>query len=175
MNDLPEAVSIPVASNRRSKLGVVALLLVLGARTLALSALFVTEAFIYPRTDAGRCLVFDKHDCIEVSRDAIEEVAGIALPEGAEIVDSGSGRSLKSGITRALVRLGAETDVELGDAFEPCTPPSHCVPSHVTEYLSQRGLEVERSLIALAGSSIVTYATDDNGDRWVLIRVIWDG
>jgi hypothetical protein len=160
------------------KLGLVAALIVLALAALVGAGWYITQHVLFPATDYGRCFIFDHDQCVEVSRKHIEAEAGVTLPEGSEITDSSASQSLKGGTKRVLIAFHSDVELGLEREYQPCTPDLSCLPRDVTDYLSERELVAEMSVVDRTGStsrSIVTYAVGDDGSRWALVRVIWDG
>jgi hypothetical protein len=149
------------------------------AAILVLAATWtLVQSLLYPTTERGRCLVLQPYECIEVAATQIEESAHLQLPSGADIAESSSSRTLKSGATRALVRLPADSKIVLGESYQACDATVECVPVQDDEYLRSHALVAQGSMIDSNGagsSSVVTYARDADGRSWALIRVIWNG
>ncbi|WP_448811670.1 hypothetical protein [Agromyces bauzanensis] len=76
----------------------------IAASLVARTILFpVTRTAGPPELPRGRCFVLDPYWCIELDERYVEQFAGVQLPPGAHVLESGSWRNLKSGIERARV------------------------------------------------------------------------
>lgn len=81
---------------------------------------FLGKAMLFPSTAAdvlgpsspkGHCFILDRNWCTSLDLHYIKSLAGVELPEDADVIDSGSWRSLKSGREWATVRLPEGTSI----------------------------------------------------------------
>lgn len=138
-----EAVPVVSVPARRRKTSLVqtmvtVLLVLMALGALVGAAYWVYADFLHQQTDRGKCFVFAPSDCTSLSRDYVEDVIGQPLPAAAEIVDSGSSLTLKSGKDWALMRSSSAADFAgfTGGAADRARDPS--VPRSV---LSEMGFD----------------------------------
>ncbi|KAM9866724.1 hypothetical protein ACIFOC_00489 [Leucobacter aridicollis] len=92
-------------------LSIAAILALIGAGSLAWN--FV----VYQPTDRGSCLSFNSHTCKSLTRAAIENMGQVSLPEDARVLRSGSGKTLKSASSYAVVELPGSSELILNSGY----------------------------------------------------------
>ncbi|GAA1565887.1 hypothetical protein [Leucobacter aridicollis] len=107
-------------------LSVAAILALIGAGSLAWN--FV----VYQPTDRGSCLSFNSHDCKSLTRAAIEDMGQVSLPEDARVLRSGSGKTLKSASSYAVVELPGDSELILNSNYRE-TKSDGTAPAYVRD------------------------------------------
>jgi hypothetical protein len=147
---------------------------------LAALGIAVFYTFVMPQSERGRCLIIDANACSSLSLAYIEEVSELSLPSDTEVVDSGSGKFLLAGYTRALLRLpqGATPPLDVNHS----TAPSRTAGGRemIVEALRERGVTtITGTRYSSPGgprySAAITQGTDDSGTTWVNIGISWNG
>lgn len=126
-------------------LSIAAVLAVIGAGSLAWN--FV----VYHPTDRGSCLSLNPQECKSLTREAIEDMGQISLPDDAQVLRSGSSKSLKSASAYAVIELHGNSELVLGSNYRD-TSSDGTVPKHI----GQAGLLSIDSVSVLTENANVT-------------------
>lgn len=107
-------------------LSIAAVLALIGAGSLAWN--FV----VYHPSERGSCLSLNPQECKSLTREAIEDMGQISLPDDAQVLRSGSSKSLKSASAYAVIELHGSSELVLGSNYRD-TNSDGTVPKHISE------------------------------------------
>lgn len=120
-----------------------------------------------PTRVTGNCFLFDPSWCISLDQESVEHLAGMPLPPGAEIVDSGASRGFKSGSEHALVRWPAGTPM-------PTPPAGVIIAEH--DGLDGSFSRIDAVWVGAGYQSWVTkLGLGPNGEPQLSVTRLWDG
>ncbi|MHA3723389.1 hypothetical protein ACXR2T_05865 [Leucobacter sp. HY1910] len=114
-----ELTDVPPESNRSTAGKLLTILAISVAVPLVLAGVGVWAwtSFVFPASDRGTCLASDPAFCISLSASTVEDIGSVVLPDGAEVIGSGSETGLQSGRAWGLVKLPANQDLQLGAGY----------------------------------------------------------
>lgn len=171
-----EQTNLPARGSRTPKVLFTVDLVLASVIVLPVAGWVEIKTFIWPiqETSTGTCAIHDPHSCTDLKLTFLEEVARLDLRDNSEVVDSGTGKSLRSGSEWGLVRLP-----ENADPLVIAPVPDGKFNTFRLEQFEEYGFATVDGMSSFPPKeryhTEVIVGTDDSGRTLVLVDRGWNG